>query len=458
MEWTASELAAAIRARRLSVVEVVDAFIARIEALNPQLNAVVASDFEAARSQAAAAQRLVDHGAPAGPLHGVPVTVKVAVAARGLPWNDGCRLSFGSTADRDADCVRRLRAAGAIVLGKTNVPEFCGWYDTDNDVYGRTQNPYAPDRSPGGSSGGEAAALAARLSPLGVGSDLGSSIRQPAAWCGVLGFKPSRDVVSNDGHFGFGLRLFATIGPMARSVADLGLSLAVMAARPLAPPSSQTPRVAVFEEDEMQPVSTDCRLAVRRAAEVLAAEGVPVEDGLPPGLADVRRMYDSMLATELSVLALPTLEGRQHELSAYGSRMAEGLAGFTPDLAAYLTAGTRLSELEAAVDEWLEAHPIVLCPVVPTTAPVAADGLVDVDGEPFRPGGKLTLCTWANTLGLPAASVPSGTDGAGLPLAVQVVGRRGCDADVLAVAARLERGLGGVLDPPVQPRLSSAAS
>ena len=169
--------------------------------IDPWLNAVVVRRFEEARAEARAAER-----APAtGPLHGVPVTVKEALEMEGLPFSNGSLLEAEVTGRSDAPAVRRLRAAGAIVLGKTNLSEFCCFYDSDNLVYGRTVNPHDPERTPGGSSGGEAAAVAAGLSYLGVGSDLGSSIRQPAAWCGVFGLKPSRGLVSNAGHAGFGI-------------------------------------------------------------------------------------------------------------------------------------------------------------------------------------------------------------------------------------------------------------
>ncbi len=205
--------------------------------------------------------------------------------------------------------------------------------------------------------------------------------------------------------------------------------------------------VAVYEEDGMQAVAQSCRAAVRRAAEALAAAGHELVEATPPEPAAVRDAYDRMLVSELALLVPPLVEGREAELSRYGREFVEQVRGFTPDLGGYLGAGRRLAEVDALAGEWLERHPLVLCPTVPVTAPLAAEGIVSIDGKPPRPGGKLTLCTYANALGLPAASVPAGRDEDGLPLAVQLMAGRGRDLDVLAVAAELEEALGGALSP-----------
>ena len=444
-DLSAVELAAAIRDGELSSVEVVEAYAGRIEAEDGAINAVVVRCFDEALEEAREADRRVASGDATGPLHGVPVTIKEAIAVAGLPWTNGSRLSADVVADRDAASVRRLRSAGAIVIGKTNVPEFCAWFDTDNDVYGRTCNPRDHARTPGGSSGGESAALAARMSPLGLGSDLASSIRQPAAWTGIAGLKPSRALVPMDGHAGFGLppswKSSGVIGPMARTVDDLLVALAVLADAPVAVPDEAPGTVAVYEEDGLQPVAASCRAAVRVAAEALAGAGWPVQEAVPPDLAEIRRCFDVQMATEFRLFGLPYVAGREDELSEYGRRALSGLDRIEPDVEKYAGAGMRLNALEFAAEEWQERHPVALCPVVPTTAPVAAEGLVDADGEPFRPGGKFTLCTWANAIGAPALSVPCGHDAAGLPVAVQVIGRRGRDGDVLAAGRVIEQAL-----------------
>jgi amidase len=448
---TAVELADAIRRGERSPLEVVDEQIELIERIDPWLNAVVVRRFEEARAEARAAERT-----PAtGPLHGVPVTVKEALEMEGLPFTNGSLLEADVTGRSDAPAVQRLRGAGAIVLGKTNLSEFCCFYDSDNLVYGRTANPHAPERTPGGSSGGEAAAVAAGLSYLGAGSDLGSSIRQPAAWCGVFGLKPTRGLVSNAGHAGFGLPpafgMFTSVGPLARSAADLELGLRAMASWEPAPASPEPLSVGVYEDDGMQAVAGSCRAAVRRAADALAVAGHEVAEAAPPRQAEARDAYDLMLGSELA-LYVPELVGdREQGLSRYGRELLEQLRGISPGLRPYAEAGRTLAEIGAEASEWFERHPVALCPTVPVSAPLAAEGIVSIDGEPPRPGGKLTLCTYANALGLPAASVPAGRDEDGLPLAVQVIADRGRDLDVLMVAAELERALGGALDPADSP-------
>jgi Asp-tRNA(Asn)/Glu-tRNA(Gln) amidotransferase A subunit family amidase len=450
-ELSATGLAAGIRSGELSPVAVLEAFIERIERLNPELNAVVATRFDEARSEAAAAERAVEAGDPLPPLHGVPVTIKEAIAVAGLPQTNGSLLTADVVPSRDAQAVANLRAAGAVVMGVTNVPEFCGWYDTDNRVYGRTLNPHDHARTSGGSSGGESAALAAGLTPLGVGSDIGSSIRQPASWTGVFGLKPTRGFVPLDGHAGYGtppsVQLFAAIGPLTRYAGDLAPALEALAGRPPAPALPGPRRVAVFEDDGLQPVARACRDAVRSAAAALADAGDDLVDAAPPAPQEIRGAYDLMLVTEASQLVPELVGERQADLSPYGQRMYDGITSFTPDLQRYVRAAARLGELQDETDRWLDDHPIVLCPVTPVLAPVAAEGITEADGEPMHPGGKLTLSTWANALGLPAASVPAGRDESGLPRAVQVVGRRGRDADVIAVARVLEDALGGWIRP-----------
>ncbi len=451
MRPTAVELADAIRRGERSPLEAVEEQIELIERIDPWLNAVVVRRFEEARAEARAAER-----APAtAPLHGVPVTVKEALEMDGLPFTNGSLLDANVTGASDAAAVRRLRGAGAIVLGKTNLSEFCCFYDSDNLVYGRTVNPHDPERTPGGSSGGEAAAVAAGLSYLGAGSDLGSSIRQPAAWCGVFGLKPTRGLVSSAGHAGFGIPpafgMFGCVGPLARSAADLELGLRAMASvEPMAARAGPL-AVGVYDDDGMQAVASSCRQAVRRAADALATAGHALAEAAPPRQAEARDAFDLMLGSEIALFMPDLVGGREEELSRYGREMVEQLRGFSPGLRPYAEAGRTLNEIEAEASEWFEQHPVALCPTVPVSAPLAAEGIVSIDGKPPRPGGKLTLCTYANALGLPAASVPAGRDENGLPLAVQVIADRGHDLDVLMVAAELERALGGALDPAESP-------
>src|SRR6187200_1809705 len=219
-------LADLVRQRAVSPVELVDACLARIEALNPQLNAYVAIDADAARRTAREAERRVLAGATLGPLHGVPISIKSSIAVNGQPWETGSRFRAGVRADADAPLVARLRDAGAIVIGVTNVAEQLMAWETDNGLYGRTNSPWALDRTPGGSSGGEAAAIAAGLSAGGIGSDGGGSIRVPAHFSGICGLKPTPGRIPATGHFPSSVgpfSLIGVVGPMARTVRDLEL-------------------------------------------------------------------------------------------------------------------------------------------------------------------------------------------------------------------------------------------
>jgi Asp-tRNA(Asn)/Glu-tRNA(Gln) amidotransferase A subunit family amidase len=446
---SATWMAQAIRHREVSAVELIDAHAARIAERDPQVNALVFPRLDEARVEAVEADAALAHGDHLGPLHGVPFTAKEAIAVAGMPAPNGSRLFVDNVSDADAVPLRRLRDAGAILLGKTNVPEFCAHWDTYNELSGATGNPHDVTRSAGGSSGGEAAALASAMTPLGLGSDYGGSIRCPSHFCGVFGLRPGRDTVPWADHYpmvsGPGPRMMASVGPMARCVDDLELALAILA--PLEPAVAAPTGVAVFEEDGLQPVSLACRAAVRRAAEALGEAGHDAVEASPPGQAEVRSAYDVVLVHEAASGMLSSLAGHEQQLSPPMRDMIEALRGFEPALAPYLEAFARLARLEVEADAWLERHGAALCPVAPDVAPPLRGSFGPIDGEPVRPGGKLTLCTYANALGLPAVAVPVARTTAGLPVGVQLIGRRGHERALLALARELEQALGGWLDP-----------
>jgi Asp-tRNA(Asn)/Glu-tRNA(Gln) amidotransferase A subunit family amidase len=446
---SATWMAQAIRHREVSAVELFDAHAARIAERDPQVNALVFPRLDEARAEAVEADAALARGDHLGPLHGVPFTAKEAIAVAGMPARNGSRLFVDNVSDADAVPLRRLRDAGAILLGKTNVPEFCAHWDTYNELSGATGNPHDVTRSAGGSSGGEAAALASAMTPLGLGSDYGGSIRCPSHFCGVFGLRPGRDTVPWADHYpmvsGPGPRMMASVGPMARCADDLELALAILA--PLEPAVAAPTGVAVFEEDGLQPVSLACRAAVRQAAGALGEAGHDVVESAPPGQAEVRAAFDVVLVHEAASGMLPGLAGHEEELSPPMRDMVEALRGFEPALAPYLEAFARLARLEVEADAWLGRHGAALCPVAPDVAPPLRGSFGPVDGEPVRPGGKLTLCTYANALGLPAVAVPVARTTAGLPVGVQLIGRRGHERALLALARELEQALGGWLDP-----------
>src|SRR6202167_3130675 len=304
---SAVEMAAQIRARTVSPVELVDAHLGRIAELNcgrdSKLNAFVYVDADAARAQAKIAEAAVGSGTREdsfGPLHGVPISVKSSVDVTGWPCECGSRLRKGYVPSQDATLVARLRSAGAILLGNTNVPEFLMAYETDNALYGRTNSPWAWERTPGGSSGGEAAAIAAGCSAGGVGREGGGSICVPAHFSGICGLKPTPGRVPSTGHYPASAGPFAqlgVVGPMARTVADVARLFAVMAGPDIGDPASAPVplrlwsdeeilklRVAYFEDDGVTPVTAETAAAVRVAAEKLRAQGFQVEAWRPANL------------------------------------------------------------------------------------------------------------------------------------------------------------------------------
>jgi aspartyl-tRNA(Asn)/glutamyl-tRNA(Gln) amidotransferase subunit A len=446
---SATWMAQAIRRREVSAVELLDAHAARIAERDPRVNALVVPRLREARAEAVEADAALARGEHLGPLHGVPFTAKEVIAVAGMPAPNGSLLLADHVSDADAVPMRRLRDAGAILLGKTNVPEFCSHWDTYNELFGATVNPHDPTRSAGGSSGGEAAALASAMTALGLGSDLGGSIRAPCHFCGLFGLKPGRDTVPWADHHpivsGPGPRMMGSVGPMARCVDDLELALAVLA--PLEPAVGAPTGVAVFEEDGLQPVSAACRAAVGRAAAALGDAGRDVVEARPPAQAQVRAAFDLVLVSEAAAGLLKRVAGREDELSAPIRESVDALRGHEPALGPYLEAFAQLVRLEADADAWLERHGAALCPVAPDVAPPVRGSFGPIDGEPIRPGGKLTLCSYANALGLPAVSVPVMRTEAGLPVGVQLIGRRGHERALLALARELEQALGGWLDP-----------
>jgi len=443
-------MAQAIRSREVSAVELIDAHAARVDALNPEVNAIVVLRLEEAREEALHADALVARRELVGPLHGVPFTAKEVIPVAGLPATNGSRLFADRVSSEDAVVIRRMRGAGAILLGKTNLSEFSAFWDSVNLVYGATRNPHDGSRTAGGSSGGEAAALAAAMTPLGIGSDLAGSIRVPAHWNGVFGLRAGRDAIPCPPHppwpSAAGMQMFGTVGPMARHAEDLDLALAVLAERRLPPAAVE--RVAVFEDNGLQPVSRACRQAVKTAAAALAQAGIDVVEGQPPQAADLRVAFDTILSHEMSGAFGPLLEGRETDVMPYIAEMVEAGRGFQRSFDVYLAAWQRLAEIEAGASDWFALNPVALCPVAPDVAPpLAGFSFPPVDGEPTRPGGKLSLCTYANALGLPALAVPINLSDAGLPVGVQLIGRRGEERTLVALALLLEDALGGWLDP-----------
>ena len=415
-----AEIADSVRSGRTSAAEVLDEHLARLRALNDELNAVVILDEERARASAA--------GRPRGLLAGVPFTVKEAIVVAGLPGCEASLLRAPQTGSQDATTVARLRAEGAILVGKTNISELCAHPDSSNLVYGATRNPFDPARSAGGSSGGEGAAVASGMSAFGIGSDYGGSIRAPASFCGLAGMRAGIGFAPTDGHLPphkphFREQL-STFGPLAPAVADLELVLSVMAGGERVGFAPLPARVGIYRDALDRYVSAECATAVELAAAALACE---VVDATPPFQLAAEQLFDAISAgdTRAIIAELGPLDRASAQLQ-WIARAVEGAPPVPAD------ADARLSALGQEAARWLDGIPVLL-------APAAAEPAFALGGLAGNVFDLFHHCKLASALGLPAAVVPVSLSSTGLPIGVQVIGRRGYEAEVLGVARAIEQ-------------------
>jgi amidase len=459
-------MAEQIRKKKISPVEIVDAHLAQIEKLSPKLNAFVQVDAKRAQQAAQDAEVAVMHEETLGPLHGVPVSVKSSVAVEGMLCESGTRLRAGFVPAQDAPLVARLRAAGAIVLGVTNSPELLMAWETDNLLNGRTNNPWDLQRTPGGSSGGEAAAIAAGMSAGGVGSDGGGSIRVPAHFSGICGLKPTPGRIPATGHHPVSAGPFALIGvvgPMARTVADLKVLFEVMQGPDVgdacaAPVPVRWPkedevrklRVGYFEDDGRTPVTAETRAAVRAAAEALRSAGFKVEPFQPEGLEQARQLWYKLFVVAGGMLLRPMFKGRESDLSPILKQFLEWSAA-EPALTGetLLDVWIRRDELRAQFLRQMQQYPILLCPAAAIPAFRHGERSWQVEGKVVQYLDAWSYAEFFNLLGNPAAVVPVGHSPEGLPIGVQIVGRPWQEEQVLSVAAALERECSAWKIPPM---------
>jgi Asp-tRNA(Asn)/Glu-tRNA(Gln) amidotransferase A subunit family amidase len=460
-------MAALIREGRLSPVELVDAHLAKIEKLNPRLNAYVQVDAVGARERARQAENAVTTGKELGPLHGIPISIKSSIEVAGFRCEAGTRLRKGFVAKRNAPLVARLKNAGAIILGVTNTPELLMAWETDNLLYGCTNSPWNPEYTPGGSSGGEAAAIAAGMSAGGVGSDGGGSIRVPAHFSGICGLKPTPGRIPATGHYPTSAGPFALIGvvgPMARTVGDLKLLFEVMqgpddgdacaAPVPLRWPCEEETKklkVGYFEDDGRTPVTPATRAALRMAAEWLRRAGFQVEPFRPEGLEEARLLWRKFFVTAGAMLIRPMFNGRENDLSPILKQFllwAEAEPTHTGD--SLLDAWLRRDALRAQFLAQMREYPILLCPAAAIPAFRHGERSWNVEGKTVEYLDAWSYTEWFNLLGNPAAVVPAGRSPEGLPIGVQVVGRPWEEEKALAVAAALESERGPWQPPPIR--------
>src|ERR1700757_1824031 len=376
---SAVSMAEQVRQKKISALELVDAHLARIAQLNPRLNAFIALDEDRARWDARALDTAAAHGDFRGPLHGVPISIKSSIATAGLRCESGTRLRAGNVPAKDAVLVSRLREAGAIILGVTNTPELLMAWETDNLLYGRTNNPWDFERTPGGSSGGEAAAIAAGCSAGGVGSDGGGSIRVPAHFTGICGLKPTPGRIPATGHFPESAGPFAllgVVGPMARTVADLRLLFEVMAGPddadtcaapvPLRWPNADEVkrlRIGYFEDDARTPVTPEIRDAVRTAAVALRHAGFDVEPFRPAGLDQARLLWKKFFVKAGGMLIGPMFNDSEEDSSPI-LRQFLTWADAEPSLSGQDVIDSWIARdvLRASFLEQMRSYPILLCP------------------------------------------------------------------------------------------------
>jgi amidase len=476
---TATELTRAIQDRQISSRELLDHLLERSAQLNPALNAIVAWDTERARDAAKAADDATASGDASGPLHGLPMTVKDVFETEGLVTTSGAAELAGYVPRADAVAVARLKAAGAIVFGKTNTPLFAGDWQTYNDVYGRTNNPWDHGRTVGGSSGGAAAAVAAGLTPLELGSDIGGSIRNPAHYNGVYGLKPSHGIVPLIGHIpgppGSLLQPDVGVaGPIARGIGDLRMALEIVAG-PIARDarawrleldagpaieSIRDVRIAtVFAEGtDVVPIAADVRASLDRFAASLAKAGARVEAvTLPVPLADGVKTWQDIVLPFIGA-GLP--DGPFAQLT--GTPDDDWAAAMTSRYRSVVIATDIRERQRVAWESFFEDYDVVLAPVMPTTAfphdteRAMNDRMINVDGHPVSHPAAASWCCAVGSALLPVLTLPTGLGQDGLPVGVQAIGPFLTDPRLLAIGEVMAAAADTGFIPP--PSLQSGLS
>ncbi len=474
---SAIEQAAAVAAKEVSATELLETALGRYDRHNPALNAVIVTKVEEARDRAGELDAATSRGESLGPLHGVPMTIKEAFDWTGTPTTWGIPAMADNVAATDATAVQRLTAAGAVIYGKTNVPYALGDWQSFNDIYGTTNNPWDLTKVPGGSSGGSAAALATGMATLEIGSDIGASIRNPAHYCGVFGHKPTYDLIPMTGHALPGHLApldIGVVGPLARTAADLDLALGVLAGpdgfdavayRADAPASPKT-RLSDFKVGVMleSPVLTqDSELTAQLATtiEALAAAGVKVDWDATPDIdqESAHLNYLTLLRGALGAfLTDEEIDAQQDELARYlgGARDYEAVAayGLTISHRDWWHVANEREQLRLRWAEFFETYDLLLCPIAASAAfPHDHDGTRASRTIPINDGREPTVdqlfwAGWSCNVFLPGTVAPAGLTASGLPCGLQIVAPHLQDRTGIAFAKLMEAELGGFVVPP----------
>jgi Asp-tRNA(Asn)/Glu-tRNA(Gln) amidotransferase A subunit family amidase len=434
-------IAKAINARDVSPVEVAQMCLDRIAELNPALNAVVTVAPDVL-DRALAAEGALMRGHVLGGLHGVPLTIKDTIETAGLRTTSGSTVRQDYVPTVDAPAVARLKAAGAIILGKTNAAEMAMDYTADNLVFGRTNHPQDPKLTPGGSSGGEAVAIATEMSPGGLGSDLAGSIRIPAHFCGIAGLKPTTGRVPGELQFPPSTgpySLGAVIGPMARSVSDLRLMFRVLSGDHGSEVQLKGIRVAWYGDDGVTPVTDDTARIVQAVASALTDEGFVTEERRPPHVERGNELWLKLFSRASVVQLRRWYAGREREGGAFVKwRLATADQTPPPTLDEYIASWMERDCLREELLRWMETTPIIIAPVGATPAYEHDTLKVTVRGETFGTFRAFSYAQTFNLFDLPVVTVPAGRSAEGLPIGVQIVGRPNAEEVVLEVAEIVE--------------------
>lgn len=456
-----------LRENKISALELVEEHIREIERLNPLLNAIVDWDADRARDQAR--KNL------SGPLAGLPVTVKSSISTAGYRCEIGSVLNRGNVPAEDAVVVQRLRDAGAIILGTTNCPEFLMAYETDNDLYGRTSNPWNLEYSAGGSSGGESAAIAAGMSAAGLGSDSGGSVREPAHFTGICALKPTPGRFPGAGHLPACVGPFSTlgaIGPMARTIEDVSLLFKVLSGQDITDPAGvplpprdlttddfkQIP-IGYFVDDGLVPVTPATRETVESAVDALRKQGYNIRPYRPQVLDSLRRIWWKFFVRCGAMFVDALVKGKEHGLSPTLQGFLE-IAHAEPPLTAdeLLNAWAESDILRGKMLEEMREFPVLLCPACSIPAFKHGERRWKIEGTEVEYLDTMRYTQWFNALGAPAAVVPVGRSKDGLPIGVQIAARPYEDDVVLGIAGAIDREFGYIPPSQLQELHRSSAS
>ena len=449
----ATKLAELIRTREVSPVEVMKAHLDRIEAVNPNVNAIVTIAKDALEF-ARKAEAAVRHGDELGPLHGVPFTAKDSIDTAMVPTQRGTPIFKGRTPDKDATSIARLKKAGGILLAKTNLPEFSYGIESDNLLTGRTNNPWNLDLTPGGSSGGESAAIAAGMSPLGLGTDLAISVRGPAAHTGIVSLKATHGRVPMTGIWPREPRRFWHVGPMARSIRDLSLAFSQLAGpdgqdgysssavsfdNGIGRSNKSSLRVGWLVEPGFGPVDRETAATVQAAAEALKDFGHTVESVRIPALERdfALHVFSRLHVLEMKPGFVETTAGRSEDEIGNMARLMLSLSD-TP-AAEYIDAAQAAERLKDGYAEYFQKYDVLLTPVLPTPSFKHGQAELLINGQTVNIMGIMSATTPLNVTGLPGVSMRFGTSHDGMPIGVQIVGSWQAESTILHVASLLEQ-------------------